>query len=1091
MQHNGDWALDVEEDEELNYEPFDDDGRVKFSGKKLYGRYRELERLDAIYKRLCPDFDAKRTKIQDDSHDDLKKNSSTSHLGTQTQVVFLAGYSGSGKTALINEFVQKKIAKKPNTSMLVTGKYAQSRSHYPYSAITNAFRQWCKNLSKNDVQMLRDRRTEMQQTMEEEDLQLLFELMPSLLRIFGNNETDVESISGTSVNSIATISIAGKQGEDYGTKKGKIKHAFQCCLKSLCSICYEYPLIIFIDDLQWADLASLELLSTLLSDETVKNLMFIGAYRSNEAGKDHPLTALITELEKEEHIAVDQMQLSDLSQNDVCEFLKDTFDTSTEKTLPLTKALYTKVLGNPFCIMQAIDQLVLKNAIYHDMITFTWNWTLLNEDDDKLEDLLSNDVIEMVKFKMQHLPRIIRKVLIFAAFTRSTFDSETLQYLLSSAGYFISDKHLLRILKDAVMMGLLLNITGSNEKEYKFSHDRIQEAATSFMLKEESDQLRMKVGKALEKLGMDTDEEWMLFTAVNHLNSVNSLLDDKLDLVRLNLLTAKISIGKASFDSAVVLLRVGVDCLDKESRWKEHYDLTLELFNLLLEIEFSTGNHPGSQAAVDEVLLNAKTLQEKELAHYYLVELITQNENRDHVLAMEKSSSIIRQYGIEIPNDDCNESDLGKEECRLKAVIKKHKLSDIVNMPLMEDSMLIALMAQLTGNWFLMGKTMQAKIVAMIAIRLCATKGLSKDLPYMLAFYASLSIGKKNRKEAIRFGNVAREMLNNSPLFKGAQWVKCMGLLDAFISPLHRPFKDSHNILLEIYSQGLRYNELTWGFIGSYSYLWNYLTSGIHLDALLESKTIIFEKSALKLSRPPSVIVLFQIFRQTIFNLQYESKDPLLLDGNACTEEEVLDRFDPDSPNYKQTRRDISVLRLMLACIFGSLPTIREMIDRLEEFGLGGNVPVGQHLRLLFVGLGALILARNNDKDKNKYLMLGTDIIKHFQKPVRIGLMNAMPVYLCLFAEKNPSKKNYDKAIDACTSAGMLHLKAMMNEHCALLQLKRKKGKEVGESYLTEAFFAYKDWGAVSKTRQLEQQYDFLKDIDRIEKRKSKCVLWC
>ena len=246
------------------------------------------------------------------------------------------------------------------------------------------------------------------------------------------------------------------------------------------------------------------------------------------------------------------------------------------------------------------------------MINFTLQWNLVNEgNEDKLEDLLSDDVIEMVKFKMQHLPGIMWKILISAAFTCSTFDSETMHYLISSTGYtYINDKRLLQILEDAVRMGLLLDVTRSDQKkrEYKFLHDRIQEAATSFLLKEESDKLKIQIGKPLERYGLDMEEEWMLFTAVNNLNSVHFLVDDKLDLAHLNSITAKISIEKTSFDSAVVLLSAGIGCLDKNGRWQETCDLILVLFNLLLQTEFSTENHQRYQLAVNEVLLNLASI---------------------------------------------------------------------------------------------------------------------------------------------------------------------------------------------------------------------------------------------------------------------------------------------------------------------------------------------------------------------------------------------------------------------------------------------------------------------------------------------------
>jgi len=1092
MTDNGDWALDVEEDEDYN-DPFDEDGRVNFSKKKLYGRDRELERLDTIYKRLLVKCNNNSNNSQSqigvkfadfDGSNNTDSDSFVMKPAAKTQVVFLSGYSGSGKTSLVNRFVQRTLEKTPNISMFLTGKYPELRSQYPYSAITIGFRRWCQNLSEDDAQLLRNRIKELKKEnpIEEEDRQLLCELIPSLPRLFEKGEDffykrgSMESVASTPDN----------QSEDYWTKKGKIKRAFRSFLKSLSSACCQFPLVIFIDDLQWADPASLDLLTSLLSDKTVQNLMFIGCCRSNEVGKDHPWRALILDLEKGRDAMVERMHLSDLPQNEVCEWLQDTFDSPIEKVLPLTKAIYTKVLGNPFCIMQAIDQLVLKKAVYYDMISFTWNFISF-DDSEQMEDLLSDDVVAMVKFKIRCLPIILQKVLVFAAFTRSTFDWETLHFLFYSKGYCLSKTKLLKILEQAVVMGLLLDVVGSDEKEYKFSHDRIQEAATSFLSEQCRDRLRMQIGEALKRRGLDIGEEWMLFTAAHHLNAVRSLLDDKLDLARLNLQIAKSSIAKASFDSAIVLLWGGIHCLEKETRWSKHYHLTLELFNLIIETEFSTGNDTGSQAAINEVLRNAKTLGEKQMAHYFSIELISNGKNRDHEHAALMLLSIIRQYGIKMPTV-FNESTLKKAESRLEDLMENRELSDLASMSLMaEDSMLIAYFSQLSRSSIYLGKNMQAMIVQLTAIRICAIKGLSKNLPFIISSYASsLRSIKENNEDAIRVGNVARDMLN-SPLFKGAEWVRSMGMLQANILPLQTPFKDSIKDLLAIYSQGARDHELEWGFNCGWIYFWAYFCSGIQMDALTDAKTILFEEAASKCSQPLDLIVLFKMFRQTVLNLRGRSRDPLLLDGDACNESKILGQFEEGTETYRETFRDISVLRLMLACIFGSFFTVRRMIDRLEQFGLHDLSVTRQHFRLIFTGLGALMLANEDDTDEDdrkKYYNLGTDIIYLFKELVGIGSANAVTAQSCLLAEKNPSKKNYDKAIEACTRAEMLHLKALMNERCSLLLSKKKKKKDVVQKYLIEAFYAYKDWGAISKTRELKAKYEFLKDIKTTNERR-------
>ena len=376
-----------------------------------------------------------------------------------------------------------------------------------------------------------------------------------------------------------------------------------------------------------------------------------------------------------------------------------------------------------------------------------------------------------------------------------------------------------------------------------------------------------------------------------------------------------------------------------------------------------------------------------------------------------------------------------------------------------------------------------ATVCFLTAQRLSFRHGMNQYLPTILSHYALLLRQRGKLDEAFNVGSAAFEMLNKLSQ-RGPSWVRGMNACSGCILPLRLPVARSVEVFQNAHRVGLACGDVEWAILGAMQYALCYFCAGCPVNALFEPKLILFEEEAQRYSQPESVIVTFGIFRQFLLNLQGKGNpDPAILEGTAAHEENILACF--EGSTHKQTLRDISIFRLVLACIFGSEDVSDAMLGRLAEYPDFDFPLAREHLRDVFMGIEALRLSRNLNNQRNdhkKFALLGRQKMKTFQRLAKRGSTNARVFLQCLRAEDRPSKERYDTAIRACTDSSFLHLEALMNEHCGMYLLDHfndEKVKEEAESYLTQAMFLYFDWGALGKVNQLRLRYKFLKGAKR------------
>jgi len=1145
----------AEQQDETHYDKRDnadddvDKGKIRFPAGKLYGRDQELNELRSIYGRVEYDGRDVLDADKDPTGATPQRPAGQSASVRSTQIVFLGGLPGTGKSTLVNEVLRTAVKENAKTEkperrpLFGSGKYAQfgEQAGIPFSALSEALGGLTRQLldrAKEDrdeggaeeLRLVRSNLKKVGLGPKDEGGRVLMGMFPSVAPLLvyqtdvvqngtSNKENEGEKNATTKIDTNGT---GPKGGDDQGERDRfrsplarsvsagarrtstvgagmrrtsavgagmrrtsaaagmrRISEAVASfdALKIVvhnfvAALCRKQvrPIMMFIDDLQWADEASLDVLSSLLKSDGLKQFLFIGAYRSNEVKSHdhHPLAKCMLDIESSVgDAAVRRMEIGGLAPSDVTQFIVDSLEKDPAEVSVITDLVYSKTLGNIFFIRCALEELVRKNVLYFDIISYEWKYNLKLE--TEINSFVNNDVESMIRSKIKELDVKDQRALILSSYTSNIIDVGTLHSLLNADGYSFDIDQVSVIFERAVTEGLLLR--SSSPHTFTFSHDIIQAALyESVEAGEERNRLLVFIGNALVSRYALTGQEWLLFVAVNHLNSVpQECIDFPLDkLAELNLDVAKLASSKADVSQAADYLRAGVKCLEADNGWKNQYDLRLELFNDLIQAEATLGNYSAAEAAIEEVLQNAACLDDKSVAHLHLIHISAQKNDLDFGIGAETGVKVLNEYGRELP---LHPSWLHVASERMRAALKCRgkPLMNLINMPIMEDDAIMRLyndtqrLANMSNNFPL------ASTILYRATQIACTEGISPQFAQIAANSSVRLVAESKFKKANRYGNLARAIVERFPQDQSeADCAELKAKLKMTVDPTQYPYREGIAEFHEMYKTMISHGLVEMGIGSAMVYGLSYFAAGLPLNSILDKKLAVYERSANELGQK-SFVSVFQASRQFILNLLGRSEGVVLLNGDAFNEDRALGQIEGNSK--AMLLRDASTFRVQLAYIFNDTATMKEMIERLKTYPLFDLMTARQHLRITFLGLAAFELG--NRETNKEYLKLGKSITRVMKKLDKGGSANAHPVYLSLEAAKKPGKERYNLAIEACANARMIHLEAMMNERCsAWLQEQNDEGN--ARAHMLRAFSCYHSWGARAKVAQLRQLYPYL-----------------
>lgn len=627
-----------------------DQASVFSLSEKLYGRGDEKERLIQIF-------------------EESRKG--------QMKLALVTGYSGVGKTRLINE-IYKPLARENGN--FISGKFNQYSQNRPYAAFEQALQTRVRQimtLGDEDFAWWKDRI----QTAIGENGRIMIEIVPDLELIIGEQNE--------------TLRLG------FNESQTRFRSIFENFIGALTS--EEQPLVLFIDDLQWADSGSIDMIYQLVAGKKLKNLMIVGAFRDTEVSISHPLRVMLNRLEDKVG-PIDNLHLEELKPDEVNELIADSLRLEKKTTWNLTEQIIQKTGGNPFFLSQFILNLVSKELIYFDEEMGRWNW----KSQPIHEMRVTENVVDLLVSELQDLNPTTQKVLSLASIIGSEFDFDTLSTIATVEKNDVSNA-----VWEAISEGLIQTVTSpsryvvddlwnelgiepeeSANPVFRFQHDKIQQAAYTLMSDDERKPLHLRIGRMLKVASGKVGQE-RVFNIANHLNEGSELIEDLqelIDLSRLNLQAGNMAKHSNAYGPSLNYLRKAMDLIDSS----DDPGLYREILISRSESEYLLGNYDESERMYDIALNNATTDIEK--AEVFAEKMTLYENTSRNDLAIKSAIKGLRILGMKLPEKP-GTFNIMLSLLKAKWMLRGKSTEELGNRPNIDSPRLILMMKLLINLW--------------------------------------------------------------------------------------------------------------------------------------------------------------------------------------------------------------------------------------------------------------------------------------------------------------------------------------------------------------------------------------------------------
>jgi PAS domain S-box-containing protein len=964
--------------------------------------------------------------------------------------VLIGGKSGIGKTSLVREF-QRSLA--PHDAGFVTGTFDQLQKQIPYSGFIQAFGSLVDHIllaNRDKVSRWRDR---LRKALGPNG-QIIVDVIPQVEHIVGEQKPAALLPPAQAMNRFQTV--------------------FQNFVGAFSSI--ENPLIIFLDNLHWADTASLKLLHTLISGPVMNGMLVLGAYRDDEVEEGHPLRRMLNTpgYADGEVVAID---LKPLSLDDVEGMVSNILKCTREESASLTQLVQSKTGGNPFFINEFLKNLNQNGHVVFDFSTGHWVWDV----DEIIQADIADDLIGLMIEKIRGLSTAGQRVLMHAACIGSSFTLKTL-----AAVHDVPLDVCNRELQESLRAGLVLEdkkaaglqFTGETALEtstgaYKFLHDRVQQTASSLLSREQSRKLHLGIGRViLEQTDREHLDEFVCEIA-DHMNRGRSLISDKsekLRLAELNLRAGKKTKSSVAYDSALRYITAGIDLLGDEG-WQHQYDLMLSLHLEGAEAAYLSSNHSDSEGLKDSVLLHATSLLDRVMAYeIYIHSLISQNSYED---AVAEASGVLNQLGVFLPKSPGRLRVL-LGLIRTKILLHGISLQDLKNLPPMTDPYKKAAMRILMGvfNPFYRSIREMFPSIAFRMLILSYKYGNSSISPFTYALYGLLLGLIGEVEQGYQFGSFALDLFEK--YHSKELTAKMFNVVYALMNKWKSHLCEALNPLVEAYNSGLETGDLEWAAYAARSYCMQHFFVGADMEALKSETATYGEK--LKAIHQFNTYHTVMLVRQTVLNLMGGSDDCMQLRGESFNDEEMIPLL--IEAKDTDTIAGIRFFKSVLCFIFDETQHAYELFLEVERQGeTRGQFGFVLEVRFYYALILLSVIPDLHKSERRRCMNLVISYQKMMKKGADTAPMNYLHKWQLVEAEREKivgrdsrAMDLYEKAIEGARMYGYHQDEALANELAAKFYLGRGRGQRAAV-YLKEARDCYEKWGAHAKVRSLEQKY--------------------
>ncbi|SIO48499.1 PAS domain S-box-containing protein [Bradyrhizobium erythrophlei] len=979
--------------------------------EKLYGREAEIENLFAAFDRVVTS-------------------------GGMTEIVLISGYAGIGKSSVVNELHKVLV---PPRGLFASGKFDQYKRDIPYATLAQAFQSLVRQLlSKNDEEISRWRRHLLEAV--GSNGQLMVNLIPELALIMGEQPPVPEL----------------PPQEDHN----RFQRVFRRFLGVFARP--EHPLALFLDDLQWLDTATLEMLEHLATHPEVRHLLLVGAYRDNEVGPSHPLRRILGAI-RAAGARVQETLLAPLNHEAVEQMVADSLHCDQVSAQPLASVIHQKTEGNPFFAIQFFTALSEEGLLQYDPNRAKWTW-----DVSRIRAKgFSENVVDFIAVKLGRLSDTTRKALGQLACLGNVAQIATMTVVHGEP-----EEKIHAALWEAVLAGLIFRVNGA----YRFLHDRVHEAAYGLIPESERPAAHLRIGRVLAASTAPDALEDAIFDIVNHLNRGAALIlaqDERERVVTLNLMAGKRAKSSTAYASARNYLAQATALLSSDA-WIHRHAETFELYLLLSECEYLAGNFEAADALFEMILGRASSDLDRAKVHSLRIKLYQVAGKYDQGLAVALNA--LRSFGVTFPEIDQDINAAVEVQFRdIPINLAGRPIGELLEAAVAADPVkrtVINLLVDMAPCAYIAQPSL-FPLVALEAVNRSMRDGNTDQSSYVYGVFAVMLVSfVGDINSAYQFSELSLRLNErfNNPRLRGT----LLHLHGDHVNFWRRHFATGLPILEQAFAACLEAGDLVYAGFLAFETVWQLVEKGDVLEDVLSSATRY--AAFARQSRNDAVFETIRLEQQFVASLQGRTKDPLSFDDGtfdeaACLAIVVKAAFGCGIVFYH-------IMKQILAVIYGRYEEAMEATAEAEPvLGAAMAMPIEatyhfchaltltalyptvsmvqqEHYRqLLDEKLKKLRLWADNcpENYRNRYALVSAEIARIEGRDV-----DAMRLY--------------EEAIRLAHENGFVQNEAIASELAGHFYL--AVGLETnGYAHLRNARACFALWGADGKVRQLESRH--------------------
>lgn len=980
--------------------------------EKLYGREREVDTLLASFDRVVK--------------------------SGKPELVLVSGYSGIGKSSVVNELHKALV---PPRGLFASGKFDQLKRDIPYATMAQAFQTLIRQLLGKPEAELSRWRDELRQALDPNAV-LATDLIPELKFIIGEQPA---------VPDVAPAAA-----------KARVQRAIRGLIGVFARA--EHPLALFLDDLQWLDAATLDLLENILIESELQHLFLVGAYRDNEVDAAHPLMRTLSALRSKGAVA-QEVVLGPLTQEDLTHWFADALQIETEHARPLAKLVHEKTAGNPFFASQVLHELIDDDLLAFVSADRGWRWDLKAIGAKGYTE----NVVDLMVGKLSRLPQPTQEALKAFACLGNRAETSALVMILGT-----SEDQLHSDLWEALRLELIVR----SDDSYRFVHDRVQEAAYTLVPEELRAPEHLRIGRLLARRIGSVQRKEDLFEIAGHFNRAAALLvsqEERDEVAALNLAAGKRAKKAAAYVSALNYLTAGAALVSGEEL--RRHELVFELEFHRAECEFLTGDLTSAEERL--AMLSSLGLSVAERAAVVCVQADVYYSLQTPDRGIVQGAEFLRMVGLPIPLGPA-ESEARAAFDRICSKLDGIGIDEVAALPLMTDPAsraILDVLAKIASSAATSDRTFEVLIIC-AAVALTLERGTHDASSWAFAVLGYLAAWRYGDfKASFRLGQLGYELIERTGLRRFEGFV-CLNF-SSLIMPWAKHIATCRPVIRRTFEVAHNTGDRVWAVQSCCNLLSNILMTG---DSLVEAEreaevSLAFCRTGRFGGFTETVRTQLALIRNLrgltpqFGSLDHEQFDELRMENSYRNEPHLLAIECWYWIRKLQARflaRDyipaLDAARRAQALLFSS----PGMVERIEYE--------------LYSGLAhAALCGSLSSDDAQQHLEAIAAHHREIENWARLCPENFENRAALLAAEMARIEARdydairlYEQAIKSAHANGFVNSEALAQEIAARFYVARGFDK-IAKTYLRDARYGYEQWGADGKVRQLDRLYPDLK----------------